>query len=1198
MAQVYRSPHYETLRIFYVKGDKIIAHEGLTSRLANTAVPFKNMGKGLWEMADRMKRLGADGYYLLHNHPSGRPDPSPSDVGLTKNIAAHVPGFRAHVIINHESFSSFSMEDLPFHLDHEIKNLDFRKERALDHPLIGEKVGSPGDLAWYAKQLERAPETATIIFTKRAPGKHSVVTAIQELPWKFVQSKDAAAYIRNSMKAFGAVDVFSVVENPDNATFSKLRGLYAKNLLREVLVLKGERIKSVAEEGSPLEDSMRSQRTLGIKYKDVPSLRVREQQQMYEGEGTPPTETEMGPETQGRQQPLYGDPANPNYEVSEPTSLDKVIRTFQDKYVDVRRVVESIQEAGRQVPDALNPIYKEETYQSMVMQGEKEFVNTELKPIVDRMHLAKIEQQALSDYLHARHVVTDKINARLKEMNPDIPNNDALSGMTDERAQQILAEATPAMTALGERIDAMTKKNRQLLVEYGLESQETIDAWEETYQAYVPLYREGFQETFGTGRGRDIRGSTVKDRLGSNRPVQNILASLAQDRAKTIARGEKMKPVIALAGLLAKYPDQSLAKLAKPTTITYVNPETGLETVTTDDQTTGVPTMRVKQKDGTVKTITDPMYQSRDNVVNFRLNGQQYAIVFNTQSERGMRMAEALKDLNVADLNAVAKVAQPVTRWMASVNTQYNPIFGVTNFVRDVQFAMLTLSSTELKGQRGEVLSNALGSMRGIMTELRAQRRGEQAQGDAAAWFRRFEKAGGPTGYRDLFTNTERSREIEKTLNPTKFQAAWKKSGADAVSGLLSDYNSMMENAIRMGVFRTAIDQGMSDSKAASLAKNITVNFNKKGQVSSQVGALYAFFNASVQGTARILETLVTVKGGKITGLSPQGKKIISGGILLGAMQPVLMAAAGLDEDDIPEWAKARNLILPVPGTDKGYIQLPMPLGFNVLPNLGRNAMEAILYGKPIKQAYEFLEDMFDMFSPVGGLTSPVQFLAPTAVDPLVALGENTDWSGRPIYRENMSGLDPTPGPSRSRDSATVWATALSKGINYATGGTEYQPGHFSPTADQIDYLIGQATGGVGRELSKVSQVATSFTEGTELPTYKIPLVGRFVGKASGEAQVRNRYYDIVTTMHGLKREIKGRTRAGESVKDLYQDNPLAPLAGYGVRVHQRITRLRGQRRRIQQQGGSRDAVKLMDQQINRLMKQLVDRVKGAKEAA
>ena len=37
-------------------------------------------------MKERMKRLGAKGYYLLHNHPSGDPTPSPADIEMTRTI--------------------------------------------------------------------------------------------------------------------------------------------------------------------------------------------------------------------------------------------------------------------------------------------------------------------------------------------------------------------------------------------------------------------------------------------------------------------------------------------------------------------------------------------------------------------------------------------------------------------------------------------------------------------------------------------------------------------------------------------------------------------------------------------------------------------------------------------------------------------------------------------------------------------------------------------------------------------------------------------------------------------------------------------------------------------------------------------------------------------------------------------------------
>ena len=40
-AQVYRDPRFETFRVFYMKGDTIVGHEGISSRMPSTSLAFK-----------------------------------------------------------------------------------------------------------------------------------------------------------------------------------------------------------------------------------------------------------------------------------------------------------------------------------------------------------------------------------------------------------------------------------------------------------------------------------------------------------------------------------------------------------------------------------------------------------------------------------------------------------------------------------------------------------------------------------------------------------------------------------------------------------------------------------------------------------------------------------------------------------------------------------------------------------------------------------------------------------------------------------------------------------------------------------------------------------------------------------------------------------------------------------------------------
>jgi hypothetical protein len=64
--------------------------------------------------------------------------------------------------------------------------------------------------------------------------------------------------------------------------------------------------------------------------------------------------------------------------------------------------------------------------------------------------------------------------------------------------------------------------------------------------------------------------------------------------------------------------------------------------------------------------------------------------------------------------------------------------------------------------------------------------------------------------------------------------------------------NQAGENAMRLAAYQAMVESGKTRNEAASLAKNSTVNFNRKGELGKQANALYLFFNAGVQGTAAI----------------------------------------------------------------------------------------------------------------------------------------------------------------------------------------------------------------------------------------------------------------------------------------------------------------------------------------------------------
>ncbi len=304
---------------------------------------------------------------------------------------------------------------------------------------------------------------------------------------------------------------------------------------------------------------------------------------------------------------------------------------------------------------------------------------------------------------------------------------------------------------------------------------------------------------------------------------------------------------------------------------------------------------------------------------------------------------------------------------------------------------------------------------------------------------------------------------------------------------------------------------------------------------------------------------------------------------MLGVMNALLGIAAmggGDGEDDewekIPEFIKERSIVIPT-GKDS-YLSLPMPLGFQFLPNIGRLAVEMAVYKDKTagKQMVALFQVLADAFNPMGGSSPPMQIAAPTVLDPFVALAQNKDWTGKPIFIENRNSLDPKPGLQRSKDSATPWAKGVAEAINAITGGTKYTPGGWSPTPDQIDFVIGQLTGGIGREAGKVAATATAPFTGEELPPYKIPLVGRLYGSTDGHSGQSEKFYENITKANEVENEIKGRVRDGISVADYLADHPGAiSLAARGNVAERQVAALRKARHAVTMKGGADEVSKV-----------------------
>lgn len=591
----------------------------------------------------------------------------------------------------------------------------------------------------------------------------------------------------------------------------------------------------------------------------------------------------------------------------------------------------------------------------------------------------------------------------------------------------------------------------------------------------------------------------------------------------------------------------------------------------------------------------NPAYINKDNVLVIPENGENHVLVFDEQSEQAMDMVRNLKNLDSAQLNGVFKVANVFSRWTVGTATGYNPFFAPINFIRDIQASAVNMASTDVPGwtkrDSAKLMADAAKNAPSLFKYLQAKHRATHsnqraaaivpAAGSAAEWMEFAKASGGLTGIRESFATFEdavnsvqhlfgeghsraqrdprqrndlANRISERAANEYDDFTRWLEGNTSGDGRLkafakftsrapvaISNLNNAFELATRVAAFKSAFEKyqasGLSREeaaeKAAVVSKNVSVNFNRRGTMTSQMNALFPFFNAASQGSARLGELLFekvrtadTGSGvGERTRLTSVGKKVIAALPALGAMQAMMLAAAGFEDDQPPEHVRSRNLIIPTGG--KGYVMMPLPLGLNSLFNMGREGMDAILYPKNApKHLLNMVSEPLTAFNPLGSTPNKALVLSPAALDIPLALYMNEDAFGRQIFKEDRDPRRPTPGFTRHKEGTSESAIAFAEALNKATGGNEYKGGAIDITGDQVEYLLGQLGGGITREAMKTGQFAAEKVTGSkpdeDRPWYKVPLAGKFIGDVGDSASVRDRLYKLSAELNSLNSEYEG----------------------------------------------------------------------------
>ncbi|EHK5542479.1 hypothetical protein ACEZHA_004039 [Escherichia coli] len=862
----------------------------------------------------------------------------------------------------------------------------------------------------------------------------------------------------------------------------------------------------------------------------------------------------------------------------EETIASRFVRQMQDKFQVLKAVQENIRKTGGKIDDSNNAYMAEELFHGKAENDLNVMKERYVQPLAKLLADYKIAQTDLDEYLYARHA--PERNAHIAKINPKMP--DGGSGMTNAEAAEIMQRVRNSgkqaqYDRLAGIVDDMLARRRELIREAGLEESGVVDAWQNAYRYYVPLKGQdvdGVVSLPRTGKGFTIGGRESRQAMGRASRAQSPSTQAIQDLSESLIRHRKNEVGNAFLKLVQDNPDKDYWQV-----FTDDRPDTMRVIAERKDQETGETIREVVERPVAMAMMADRYFTTKKN-------GKTYYIKLHDP-----RLMRAMKNMGPETSNAVIRTLGKVNRFLATVNTSYNPEFLVSNFIRDVQTAVMNLkaeqgrSDGKLKGLDNLSALAVVKDSRSAMSAVYASLRGKNLTGKGAQWqkvWKEFVEDGGKTGWFNMGDLEGQQKEMDRLVSLAK--GGWKGQSIGAWNSFLNlveDANGAVENALRLSAYKHARDAGLSRQQAASLAKNMTVNFNRRGEQGALMNSLYMFANASIQGTANLVRTL-----GHLNGDGPLLERLrwknlnvpqkialaaVGAGYLLGTLN---RSVAGEDDDGVnwydkvPSHVKERNLVImkSVFGGKAGeYWSIPLPYGYNVFFLLGHTA-EGVAAGDltASRAAGNVVGGILGAFSPVGSETSEtlsgalLKNAAPTILRPFANLAMNENFMGAQIYQENMPFGTPKPDSQLGRRSTPEAYKAFASWLNAFSGGSQYRSGAVDITPESLKYWVDYISGGTGRFISKTTDAAVKSLNGIDIPEQQVPFLGKISGEVMPYAD-QQKMYDRMTEVAQYHAELKSLTGA-ERTAFIDENNGKLSMNGLMQDTRKRLKDLRKQR--------------------------------------
>lgn len=850
---------------------------------------------------------------------------------------------------------------------------------------------------------------------------------------------------------------------------------------------------------------------------------------------------------------------------------------LNEAYLDSMRSLKVLQEAvshesGKPIEDFENAYMAENEMSSRNKIAEEVYKRDFFRPMCDAV--AEVTKgkdknyRGLLDYIIAKHGLERNEYMRQKSVengveqseadNTDYAGLTALTGTVNvadaERAAQQMVldyENSHDTANLWKRINAATAESLRIRYQGGLLSKDVYEKIKTQYNYYIPL--KGWKETtaldaYEYSVGGYGLSSALMTAFGRDSIADDPLATIMVDAQRTIMEANRNVMKQHFLNLALNH-QTNLLTLSRQWYILDADGEWRPDDklVIPPDADAGLVDSLVRKRE---QELLDLKKQGKattrrnglklgmiqgdaienQHVVKVKRNGETFCIYVNGDPRAALAINGMLNP-DSGQKRREIKYAQAVKNFMSKAFTTWNPEFVVGNLSRDLMFAGVAVATKESKAYAANYtknISSLFFNYRNMLPGLLYKwEHGElNDKVEVERLFREFLMNGGETGFTQLNTVENAKRDMQRFLKEARGGAsrlprkAWR-SFWNGVEFL----NRSAEDTTRFAVYMTSRQQGRSVNRSIYDAKEITVNFNKKGSGAwgaKYLNFFYVFFNAAMQALAN---------AGRLVYRNP-GKASIAMGVFMssGFLLPLISnIMAGLwgggDGDDdywnMPEWVRRNNLVIYIPFTKK-YLTIPIAHELRPFYGIGEIAY-SILCGK------ETVED--GLWKAVEGFTGllPVDYtgnggnlkanFAPTILQPIVQVDQNVNYFGKPIYRNTPWNEDQPEWTKTYKstsgllvDASRMLSEALSTTDEY---GVKHYPEHWY-TGDVnpavVEHLLESYTGGLGKTVNGFGKTISMLWNEDARELRNVPVARKFIQSSDERAEERrfsNEYFKL-----------------------------------------------------------------------------------------